>query len=100
MQALQPLAGPRKLCRLGLASRGNTGLTAADVQLALARGVNFLNWCGAPDGLSQTITELGRKRSEVCVCVQFEARTAAEARAELPAILKELGTDYVDVLTF
>jgi predicted aldo/keto reductase-like oxidoreductase len=34
------------------------------------------------------------------VCVQFEARTAAEAAAELRGILRQLRTDYVDVLTF
>ena len=32
--------------------------------------------------------------------MQFEARTAADARAELPRLLKQLGTDYIDVLTF
>jgi aryl-alcohol dehydrogenase-like predicted oxidoreductase len=34
------------------------------------------------------------------VCVEFEAGTAADARAELASILRELRTDYVDVLTF
>ena len=34
------------------------------------------------------------------VCVQFEARTADDARAELAGVLRELRTDYVDVLTF
>jgi predicted aldo/keto reductase-like oxidoreductase len=90
----------RIVCRLGLATRGNTNLTPEDVHLALDRGVNFLNWCGVPDGLSQSIAGLGRQRAEVCVCVQFEARTAVEAKQELPALLKQLGTDYIDVLTF
>jgi predicted aldo/keto reductase-like oxidoreductase len=90
----------RPLCRLGLATRGTNRLTPADVRLALDRGVNFLNWCGNPDGLSQTIAELGPRRHEVMVCVQFEARTADDARAELAGILRELRTDYVDVLTF
>jgi predicted aldo/keto reductase-like oxidoreductase len=36
----------------------------------------------------------------VVVCVQFEARTAKDAGVELGRILCELGTDYVDVLTF
>jgi predicted aldo/keto reductase-like oxidoreductase len=67
---------------------------------ALDRGVNFLNWCGTPDGLSKAVAESGRRRAEVCVCVQFEARTAEEARTELSALLKALGTDYIDVLTF
>jgi predicted aldo/keto reductase-like oxidoreductase len=36
----------------------------------------------------------------VKVCVQFEARTAGEARTELEHILRALHTDHVDVLTF
>jgi predicted aldo/keto reductase-like oxidoreductase len=90
----------RPLCRLGLATRGSTRLTPADVRRALDRGVNFLNWCGAPDSLSAAVADLGPRRREVMVCVQFEARTAEEARRELRAILDELRTDYVDVLTF
>src|SRR5262245_8718649 len=91
---------PRRVCRLGLATRGNTSLTADDVHHAVARGVNFLNWCGVPDGLSRAVAALGRRRRDVIVCVQFESRTAAEATEELPRLLAELGTDYIDVLTF
>jgi predicted aldo/keto reductase-like oxidoreductase len=90
----------RPVCRLGLATRGNTGLTADDVEHALERGVNFLNWCGVPDALGRTVAGLGSRRREVLVCVQFEARTAGDAEAELGQILRELHTDYVDVLTF
>jgi predicted aldo/keto reductase-like oxidoreductase len=90
----------RTVCRLGLATRGNGHLTEEDVEHAIDRGINFLNWCGSPDALSRTVASLGRRRSEVVVCVQFEARTAGDARAELRSILDELGTDYVDVLTF
>jgi predicted aldo/keto reductase-like oxidoreductase len=90
----------RSLCRLGLATRGTNRLTPADIRLAIDRGVNFLNWCGNPDGLSEAIAGLGPRRREVMVCVQFEARTADDARAELANILRELRTDYVDVLTF
>jgi aryl-alcohol dehydrogenase-like predicted oxidoreductase len=90
----------RPLCRLGLATRGTNELTPGDIHSALDRGINFLNWCGNPDGLSQTITGLGPRRREVMVCVQFEARTAADAETELAGILRELATDYVDVLTF
>jgi predicted aldo/keto reductase-like oxidoreductase len=90
----------RPLCRLGLATRGTNRLTPADVRRALDRGVNFLNWCGNPDGLSETIAALGPRRSEVMVCAQFEARTAADAQLELAGILRELASDYVDVLTF
>lgn len=88
------------VCRLGLATRGTGGLAPADVRHALDRGINFLNWCGNPDALSETIATLGTRRRNVVVCVQFEARTAADAEAELRRILDELRTDYVDVLTF
>lgn len=90
----------RRVCRLGLASRGAEDLQPADVWHALDRGVNFLNWCGTPDYLSRTITQLGARRTEVLVCVQFEARSALDAARELQHILNELQTDYVDVLTF
>jgi predicted aldo/keto reductase-like oxidoreductase len=91
---------PFRVRRLGLASRGESGLEPADVRLAVDRGVNFLNWCGVPDALSETIAGLGRRRQDVLVCVQFEARTAGDAERELTQILGQLGTSYVDVLTF
>ncbi len=90
----------RPLCRLGLATRGTNRLTPADIRHALDRGVNFFNWCGNADGLSEAIAGLGPRRREVMVCVQFEARTADDARTELASILRELRTDCVDVLTF
>lgn len=89
-----------RVCRLGLATRGGGRLTEDDVQHALARGVNFLNWCGTPDALSQAVASLGPRRPDVCVCVQFEARTAEDARQELEQIRDVLQTEYVDVLTF
>jgi predicted aldo/keto reductase-like oxidoreductase len=90
----------RRVCRLGLASRGNTNLAAADVHFAIERGVNFLNWCGTSNPFARAIAELGPRRPEIVVCAQFEARTARDARAELLHILGELRTDYIDVLTF
>jgi predicted aldo/keto reductase-like oxidoreductase len=74
-------------------------LQVGDVLHALDRGVNFLNWCGQPDALSAAVAALGSRRRDVVVCVQFEARTATEAKVELASILCELHTDYVDVLT-
>jgi predicted aldo/keto reductase-like oxidoreductase len=91
---------PRRVCRLGLATRGDNSLTPVDVRHALDRGVDFLNWCGVPDALSETVAGLGGRRPGVVVCVQFEARTAADAGEELDRILTELRTDYVDILTF
>jgi predicted aldo/keto reductase-like oxidoreductase len=91
---------PAPLCRLGLATRGDTGLAVDDVYHAVERGVNFLNWCNCPDGLQQAVAGIGSRRKDVAVCVQFEARTAGEARRELLQILHDLNTDYIDVLTF
>jgi predicted aldo/keto reductase-like oxidoreductase len=88
------------VCRLGLATRGGTQLTADDVFYALERGINYLNWCGVADGLREAIANLGSRRRDVIVCVQFESRTAGEAVSELRHLLNELHTDYLDVLTF
>jgi len=75
-------------------------LTPDDVAYAVARGVNFLNWCGIADGLSAFIADLGAQRNNVAVSVQLEARTAREAKNELEHILAQLRTDFIDVLTF
>jgi predicted aldo/keto reductase-like oxidoreductase len=91
---------PRQVCRLGLATRGDHALAVHDVQHALDAGINFLNWCGTPDALSQTIAALGPRRADVVVCTQFEARTAAEAEDELARQLNELKTPWIDILTF
>jgi predicted aldo/keto reductase-like oxidoreductase len=88
-----------RVCRLGLATRGGNDLAVADVLHAVQRGVNFLNWCGTPDALSRAVAGMGPRRKDVVVCVQFEARTAADAKAELRQLLRELHTDFIDVLT-
>jgi predicted aldo/keto reductase-like oxidoreductase len=83
-----------------LATRGDTSLAVEDIVYAVERGVTFLNWCGVPDALSQTVAALGQHREEVSVCVQFESRSAEEGAGELVDILSALGTSYVDGLTF
>ena len=88
------------VCRLGLATRGTGQLQPDDIIFALDLGINFLNWHGGADGLSRAIAGLGARRAAMFICVQFEARTATEAEREMSAILRELRTDYVDVLTF
>jgi predicted aldo/keto reductase-like oxidoreductase len=104
------LACPREafekpVARLGLATRGDAEITPDDVLYAVERGVGFLNWPGfaeGPDGadsLSAAVASLGARRDEVVVCVQFGAREAREAAAELSSLLRELRTDYVDVVT-
>jgi predicted aldo/keto reductase-like oxidoreductase len=85
--------------RLGSSHEGNQ-LTTGDVESALSRGVNFVNWVGREDQFSEAIASLGSRRSEVVLCVQFVARTAADAAEELRGMLATLRTDYIDVLTF
>jgi aryl-alcohol dehydrogenase-like predicted oxidoreductase len=93
------------VCRLGLASYGQTALTPDDVLWAVDRGVNFLNWQGLPEGPSdgdafpEAISSLGASRKSVIVCVQFGARNQTDAATELRSALAALGTDYIDVLT-
>ena len=95
----------KPICRLGLATRGGAGLTADDVLYAVERGINFLNWPGnadspgSADALSDAIASLGPRRESLVACVQFGARTAADAAAELRTILATLRTGYVDLLT-
>lgn len=88
------------VCRLGLATRGNTHLRPEDVEHAIERGVNYLNWCGRPDGMSKAISGLGVKRREVVAACQFKARTAGKARREFDWIQKQIGSDYLDIATF
>lgn len=92
-------AGLPEVCRLGLASRGNTHLRPQDAEHAIESGLNYLNWCGKPDGLSTAIAGLGARRRDVVVAVQFKARTGGEAERELASILARLKTDYLDVAT-
>jgi predicted aldo/keto reductase-like oxidoreductase len=95
----------RPVCRLGLASHGETAITPEDVLYALGRGVNFLNWPGLAEGapgddaFSAAVASLGAVRQSVVVCVQFGARTGADAATELRSALATLRTDYIDVLT-
>jgi predicted aldo/keto reductase-like oxidoreductase len=95
----------KPVCRLGLASHGSTAITAEDVLYAVARGVNFLNWSGFAEGppdddaFPAAVAALGRDRDRVAVCVQFAARTAAEAAGELRSVLSAIRSEYVDVLT-
>ena len=66
-----------RVCRLGLATRGDSKLDAAAVNHAIDRGINYLNCCGHPDGMRDAIRVLGSRRRQVAVAVQLEARTPA-----------------------
>lgn len=87
------------VCRLGLATRGNTHLKCEDVERAVGRGINYLNWCGHADGLSHAVARMGSARKNVVVAAQFQARSAREAEREFASMIAELGTDSIDVLT-
>ena len=90
-----------RVCRLGLATRGNTFLDIQDVLSAVDRGVNYLNWCGHADGMSRAVRSMSDSaRRRVFVAVQLGARDATGAARELEAYLGELGTSYIDVVTY
>lgn len=93
-----PLLGV--VCRLGLATRGNTHLDAEDVVESIDRGVTYLNWCGHVDGMSAAVRSLGARRREVSVAIQLSSRSAREARKELSRAQAELGTETIDVVTY
>ena len=94
------LPSRRRVCRLGLATRGNTSLDRFSVEAALDAGVDYLNWCGRTDGMREAIRNLGDKRRSVVIAVQLHARTASAARRELSEIKRDLHTDYIDVVTY
>ena len=87
------------VCRLCLATRGGSLLNPKDVEFAIARGLNYLNWCGHEDGLCQTIRALGRERSKIVVAVQFRSRSATDGAREFEDILARLRIDYLDIAT-
>lgn len=100
MQRTSALApGLPPVCRLGLATRGNTHLRMEDVEWAVERGVNYLNWCGHPDRLSRAIARMGSVRKQVVVAAQFQARTGRDAEREFASMLETLRSDSIDVLT-
>ena len=88
------------MVRLGLATRGNTRLAAEDVALAVARGVNYLNWCGYDDGIAQALRRKLIERERVAVAMQLDARDAASAESELEEAFRTLGARRIDVVTF
>lgn len=94
------LRNSRRVCRLGLATRGNTSLDRTSVEAALDAGIDYLNWCGRTDGMREAIRNLGDMRRSVVIAVQLQSRTAQAARRELASIKRDLHTDYIDVVTY
>ncbi len=89
---------PIPVMRLGLATRGNTHLRKDDILHAFEQGVNYWNWCGCLDGMSEAVAELGLRRQKVAVAAQLEARHGEGAKRELQALLDRLKSDYLDVV--
>ena len=87
------------VARLGIATRGNTGLSVGDVEYAFQRGVRYFNWCGKPDGQSQAVGELGDRRDGVVFATQLKARTADDAERELDWILEHTKSARLEVGT-
>ena len=71
------------VCRLALATRGNTHLTQDDIWLALQAGINYWNWCGHEDAMAAAIRKLGSRRGDVVIVIQLEARDRESALREL-----------------
>jgi aryl-alcohol dehydrogenase-like predicted oxidoreductase len=92
--------GRPRVLRLGLATRGNTHLDPGDVACAVARGVNYLNWCGYDDGLARALREGRVERQRVVLAMQLESRDGPGAARELAESCRTLGTDRIDVVTF
>lgn len=88
------------VCRFGLATRGNTALACDDVLHAMERGINYLNWCGHTDGLSEAVRISSTRRGDLIVATQLQARSADAARYQIDAQCRALGTDYIDVVTY
>lgn len=86
--------------RLGLATRGDTHLKCEDIEHAVARGVNYLNWCGYDDGLAQAVRGKRFEREQVVIALQLGGRTRSAASREIAAALHTLQTSRIDVVTF
>jgi predicted aldo/keto reductase-like oxidoreductase len=75
-------------------------LEANDVEHAVARGVNYLNWCGYDDGMAQAIREKRFDLEQVVIALQLQERTRSGGDRELAEALRTLRTDRIDAVTF
>jgi len=91
--------GLTPVLRVGLATRGDTHLTADDVALAVSRGVNYLNWCGYDDSLARSLREKRVDREPLVLAMQLMSRDGHSAARELSDAIRTLGTDRIDVVT-
>lgn len=83
---------------LGLGS--SYGLEARDVERAVERGINYIYWGSTRRAsYAEAVRNLGPSRREnLVLVVQTYTRVAALMRGSLERALKELETDYTDLL--
>ena len=83
---------------LGLGSA--YGLEARDVERAVERGINYIYWGSQRrPSYAEAVRNLGPARREnLVLVVQTYTRVAGLMRGSLERALKELGTDYTDLL--
>ena len=87
-----------RVCPLGLAS--SYGVSGADVERAVERGVNYLYWGSLRKAdFGRAVARIARRRrEEVVVVVQTYTRIAALMRPSLERALRQLGLDHADLL--
>lgn len=83
---------------LGLGS--HFGLLARDVERAVERGVNYIYWgTRRRPSFAEAVRNLGpARREDLVLVVQSYTRLSALMRPSLERALRELRTDYVDLL--
>lgn len=83
---------------LGLGS--SYGLEARDVERAVERGINYIYWGSQRrPSYAEAVRNLGpSKREELVLVVQSYTRAAAFMRGSLERALRDLRTDYTDLL--
>jgi aryl-alcohol dehydrogenase-like predicted oxidoreductase len=87
-----------RVTRLGLG--GGYGLGARDVERAVERGVNYIYWGSARHAWwAEAVRNLGpAKREELVIVIQSYTRLSKLLRGSLERALRDLRTDYADLL--
>src|SRR5688572_9300878 len=87
-----------QVSRLGLGS--SYGVSGADVDRAIERGVNYLYWGSRRrDDFGKAIARAAKKdRDKLCVVVQSYSRSALALGPSLDLALRRLRLDHADVL--
>jgi len=88
----------KRVTPLGLGSA--YGLEARDVERAVERGLNYIYWGSQRrSSYAEAVRNLGPSRREnLVLVVQSYTRVASLMRGSLESALRELGTDYTDLL--